>query len=69
MVEDEIVRKGTGCVEIKSDYGLNTADELKMLRVIRRIKESTPAEVVSTFGAPPFPAPATRGGAVGRGRS
>ncbi|WP_455102874.1 imidazolonepropionase [Phocaeicola abscessus] len=46
---DEIVRKGTGCVEIKSGYGLNTADELKMLRVIRRIKESTPAEVVSTF--------------------
>ena len=45
----EIMRKGTGCVEIKSGYGLNTADELKMLRVIRRIKESVPMRVVSTF--------------------
>jgi imidazolonepropionase len=36
-------------VEIKSGYGLNTADELKMLRVIRRIKESSPVTVVSTF--------------------
>ena len=39
---EEIMRKGTGCVEIKSGYGLNTADELKMLRVIRRIKDSVP---------------------------
>lgn len=46
---DEIMRKGTGCVEIKSGYGLNTADELKMLRVIRRIKESSPLRVRSTF--------------------
>jgi imidazolonepropionase len=46
---DEIIRKGTGAVEIKSGYGLNTADELKMLRVIRRIKESSPVKVVSTF--------------------
>ena len=46
---EEIMRKGTGCVEIKSGYGLNTADELKMLRVIRRIKESVPMHVVSTF--------------------
>ena len=45
----EIMRKGTGCVEIKSGYGLNTADELKMLRVIRRISESVPMRVVSTF--------------------
>lgn len=45
----EIMRKGTGCVEIKSGYGLNTADEMKMLRVIRRIKEDTPMHVVSTF--------------------
>ena len=45
----EIMLKGTGCVEIKSGYGLNTADELKMLRVIRRIKESVPMRVVSTF--------------------
>ena len=46
---NEIIRKGTGAVEIKSGYGLNTADELKMLRVIRRIKESSPVTVVSTF--------------------
>ena len=46
---DEIARKGTGAVEIKSGYGLNTADELKMLRVIRRIKESCPLKVMSTF--------------------
>ena len=41
--------KGTGCVEIKSGYGLNTEDELKMLRVIRRIAEASPIRVVSTF--------------------
>lgn len=46
---DEIARMGTGCVEIKSGYGLTTADELKSLRVIRRIRESTPMEVRSTF--------------------
>lgn len=45
----EIMDKGTGCVEIKSGYGLNTADELKMLRVIRRVRESVPIRVVSTF--------------------
>lgn len=45
----EIVRMGTGCVEIKSGYGLTTADELKMLRVIRRIRETAPLEVRATF--------------------
>jgi imidazolonepropionase len=45
----EIIRSGTGAVEIKSGYGLNTADELKMLRVIRRLKEETPVTVRSTF--------------------
>ena len=45
----EIIRKGTGAVEIKSGYGLNTADEIKMLHVIRRIKEEMPIKVVSTF--------------------
>lgn len=45
----EIMDKGTGCVEIKSGYGLNTADELKMLRVIRRISESVPMHVSATF--------------------
>lgn len=46
---DEIISKGTGCVEIKSGYGLNVRDELKMLRVIKRIKESSPIKVKSTF--------------------
>lgn len=46
---DEVIRKGTGCIEIKSGYGLNTADELKMLCVIKRIKETTPLKVVATF--------------------
>ena len=46
---NEIIRMGTGAVEIKSGYGLNTEDELKMLRVIRRIRENTPPEVKSTF--------------------
>lgn len=36
----EIAAMGTGAVEIKSGYGLTTADELKMLRVIRRIRET-----------------------------
>lgn len=40
---------GTGCVEIKSGYGLSTEDELKMLRVIRRIRETSPLEVRATF--------------------
>lgn len=46
---DEVVAKGTGCIEIKSGYGLNTADELKMLRVVKRIKRDAPLKVVSTF--------------------
>ena len=45
----EMMAKGTGALEIKSGYGLNPTDELKMLRVIRRIKESVPALVKSTF--------------------
>jgi len=45
----EVMLKGTGCVEIKSGYGLNTEDELKMLRVIRRIKQTSPLKVVSNF--------------------
>ena len=45
----EMIGKGTGAIEIKSGYGLNTEDELKMLRVIKRIKESAPAIVKSTF--------------------
>ena len=46
---DEIISKGTGAVEIKSGYGLTVVDELRMLRVIRKIKETSPAEVRATF--------------------
>ena len=45
----EMMLKGTGCIEIKSGYGLNTADELKMLRVITRMKETLPVKIVATF--------------------
>ena len=45
----EMMEKGTVALEIKSGYGLNPADELKMLRVIRRIGQSVPAKVRSTF--------------------
>ncbi len=45
----EIAAMGTGCVEIKSGYGLTTEDELKMLRVIRRIRQTAPLEVRATF--------------------
>ena len=45
----EIMKKGTGAVEIKSGYGLTTEDELKMLRVIRRIRETVPMLVRSNF--------------------
>ena len=45
----EMTAKGTGALEIKSGYGLNPEDELKMLRVIARIKKTTPALVKSTF--------------------
>lgn len=45
----EIIQMGTGAVEIKSGYGLNTEDELKMLRIIRWIKETAPICVRSTF--------------------
>lgn len=45
----EVISMGTGAIEIKSGYGLTTEDELKMLRVIRRIKENFPIEVKSNF--------------------
>jgi len=57
----EIMRFGTGAVEIKSGYGLNTDDELKMLRVARRIGEETPLKVKTTFlGAHAIPKGHTR---------
>ena len=46
---NEIMAMGTGAVEIKSGYGLTVEDELKMLRVIRRIKETAPITVKSNF--------------------
>ena len=53
----EIISLGTGAVEIKSGYGLTVEDELKMLRVIKRLKESTPITIKSTFlGAHSIPA-------------
>lgn len=45
----EMIAQGTGAIEIKSGYGLNPIDELKMLRVIDRIKAASPALVRSTF--------------------
>lgn len=46
---NEVTAMGTGCIEIKSGYGLSTADELKMLRVIARMAEASPATVKATF--------------------
>ncbi|MEA3479076.1 MAG: imidazolonepropionase [Bacteroidota bacterium] len=46
---EEIIAMGTGAVEIKSGYGLNTASELKMLRVIRKLKDNSPITIKSTF--------------------
>jgi len=53
----ELITLGTGAVEIKSGYGLSTESELKMLRVAKRLKETFPLEVKTTFlGAHAFPA-------------
>ncbi len=46
---EEVIRLGTGAVEIKSGYGLTTEAELKMLRVIKRLKENYPIEIKATF--------------------
>ena len=46
---NEMMAKGTGAIEIKSGYGLTTQDELKILRVIKRIRENSPAIIKSTF--------------------
>ncbi len=53
---DEMMSLGTGAVEIKSGYGLTTESELKMLRVIQRLKQHHPLHVKATFlGAHAFP--------------
>ena len=45
----EIIMQGTGAVEIKSGYGLNTEDEIKMLRVVKKLKENFDIKIMSTF--------------------
>ncbi len=53
---DELARLGTGAIEIKSGYGLTAGAELKMLRVIKKLKERSPLSIRSTFlGAHTFP--------------
>lgn len=45
----KLISYGTGCLEIKSGYGLNYESELKMLKVIKRLKNSLPILIKSTF--------------------
>jgi imidazolonepropionase len=52
----EVIKLGTGAIEIKSGYGLTVEGELKMLRVIKRLKERSPIPIKSTFlGAHTYP--------------
>ena len=54
---ERIIQTGTGALEIKSGYGLSLEGELKMLRVIKRLKEAMPIVIKATFlGAHAFPA-------------
>lgn len=46
---EQIIKYGTGAVEIKSGYGFTTEAELKMLRVIRRLKENSPLTIKANF--------------------
>ncbi len=46
---EEVIRLGTGAVEIKSGYGLTVEGELKMLRVIQRLKQNYPVTIKATF--------------------
>ncbi|KGO94577.1 imidazolonepropionase [Flavobacterium subsaxonicum] len=53
---EEVMQQGTGAVEIKSGYGLTVDGELKMLRVIKRLREAYPIAIKATFlGAHAFP--------------
>lgn len=53
---EEVISQGTGAVEIKSGYGLSVEGELKMLRVIKRLKENYALPIKATFlGAHAFP--------------
>ena len=54
---NEMMHYGTGALEIKSGYGLTVKDELKMLRVIQRLKKASPLTIKATFlGAHAIPA-------------
>ena len=54
---EEVMQLGTGAIEIKTGYGLTTAAELKMLRVIKKLKENYPVAIKATFlGAHAIPA-------------
>jgi len=46
---DEVMRTGTGAIEIKSGYGLSYDSELKMLKVIKRLKSASPLTIKATF--------------------
>ena len=46
---NEVIKMGTGAIEIKSGYGLTIDSELKMLRVIKKLKENSPATIKATF--------------------
>ena len=53
---EEVMRLGTGAIEIKSGYGLTLEGELKMLRVIQRLSQNHPITIKATFlGAHAFP--------------
>lgn len=55
---EEVIKQGTGAIEIKSGYGLTVEGELKMLRVIKRLKENFNIPIKATFlGAHAFPLP------------
>lgn len=45
----EVIARGTGAIEIKSGYGLDIESEMKMLRVIRRLKETVPIPIKASF--------------------
>ena len=59
---EDVMRMGTGAIEIKSGYGLSTESELKLLRVIRCLKENSPMTIKSNFLGAPDGIPRTSGG-------
>ena len=53
---NEVIQSGTGAIEIKSGYGLSVEGELKMLRVIKKLKATSPIPIKATFlGAHTYP--------------